>query len=270
MVIRNAHLAFFSPAMSTGRIAREVAGRLPVAVAEHDLLQSEDELIYDLDRSDVFVAAVPVYAGRVPQLAAESLGRFTGDGTPAIAVCVYGNRAYDDALIELCDLLRGHGFVPVAAGAFIARHSMFPAVAAGRPDEKDIEAIHSFGDKCAELLSSVGDVAQLESIAVRGERPYRSGSYAGITPAGSSKRCSRCGRCASLCPMEAIDPHRPYRSLSTLCISCGRCVAVCPVKTRCFSGVAYMAALRRMTRLCSSRKQPETFFAQKSRAYRRG
>lgn len=38
-------------------------------------------------------------------------------GTPAIAVCVYGNRDYDDALIELKDAIEANGFKTVAAAA---------------------------------------------------------------------------------------------------------------------------------------------------------
>ena len=39
--------------------------------------------------------------------------------TPAVLVVVYGNRAYDDALLELSDIATGAGFVPLAAGAFV-------------------------------------------------------------------------------------------------------------------------------------------------------
>ena len=42
---------------------------------------------------------------------------------PVVPVVLYGNRDYEDALKELCDLVSEQGFVPVAAGAFIGEHS---------------------------------------------------------------------------------------------------------------------------------------------------
>ena len=79
-----------------------------------------------------------VYAGRIPAISAESLRHFTGKHTPAIIVCTYGNRAYDDALLELRDIVEEQGFIVVSAGAFIAQHSIFPHVGTGRPDIRDI------------------------------------------------------------------------------------------------------------------------------------
>ena len=54
---------------------------------------------------------------------------------------VYGNRDYEDALLELSDRAKDWGLTPVAAGAFIGEHSYSrPSlpVAEGRPDEDDL------------------------------------------------------------------------------------------------------------------------------------
>ena len=71
-------------------------------------------------------------------MAVDAFEKIKGDKTPAVLVCVYGNRNYDDALLELKDISEANGFVPIAAGAFIARHSIFSDVAVGRPDKEDL------------------------------------------------------------------------------------------------------------------------------------
>ena len=41
-------------------------------------------------------------------------------------------------------------------------------------------------------------------------------------------KCSSCGLCADVCPVEAISPIGVYRIKSDLCISCGLCQESCP------------------------------------------
>ena len=74
-------------------------------------------------KDDVVIIGVPVYAGRVPNILLKYLNSIAGNGALAIAVVVYGNRNYDDALIELKDILELNGFKVIAGGAFIGEHS---------------------------------------------------------------------------------------------------------------------------------------------------
>ena len=71
---------------------------------------------------EALVVGVPSYSGRVPAQASQQLLRVKGDGSPAIIVCFYGNRDYEDTLVELKDLQTANGFRIVSAAAFIARH----------------------------------------------------------------------------------------------------------------------------------------------------
>ena len=59
-----------------------------------------------LTSEDVAVIAVPSYSGRVPVPAVERIMQIRGNGAKAILVCVYGNRAYEDTLIELQDCVQ--------------------------------------------------------------------------------------------------------------------------------------------------------------------
>ena len=62
------------------------------------------------------------------------LDTLEGHGAISIPYVCYGNRNYDDALIELGDILTAKGFENIACGAFIAEHSFSRILAAGRPD----------------------------------------------------------------------------------------------------------------------------------------
>lgn len=185
------------------------------------------------DRPDAVVFAVPVFAGRVPEPAANMLNALSGDGLPAISVAVYGNRDFDDALIELNDILAHRGFSVIASGAFIARHSMLPSVAAERPDEKDFEDIEAFARGIAEKLAAVsaGQASRTAaSLDVPGNRPYKESPASGWVPEVSDD-CTLCGICASRCPVEAIPCGAP-NTTGSACFQCMRCVSVCPEGAR--------------------------------------
>ncbi len=111
---------------------------------------------------------MPVYAGRVPAMAAERLRRFRGDNTPAVVVAGNGNRHYDDAVLELHDIMTEQGFRTVSAGAFIAQHSIFPKVGKARPDAEDMADIKAFAEKSAELVAK-----GFGEISLPGNRPYK-------------------------------------------------------------------------------------------------
>lgn len=130
MNMKNIHLAYFSATFSTKRIVREIASQFQKPVIEYDITSDvlKDDVSLGSD-GDLLIVGVPSYAGRVPEMAVRSLRRFLGNNTPAIIVSVYGNRAYDDTLIELKDLMESHGFKLLSAAAVIAQHSIFPKIA---------------------------------------------------------------------------------------------------------------------------------------------
>lgn len=114
-----------------------------------------DSVIYSAD--SVVVVAVPVYGGRVAGTAVERLSRLKGNGSSAVAIVLYGNRAYEDALVELQDLLEEQGFRVEAAAAFIGEHSYSRPempIAEGRPDGSDMDKARDFGaDVAGKLLA---------------------------------------------------------------------------------------------------------------------
>ena len=128
-------IAHFSPTGGTKKVADAIAAGLGTPIEEMDLTKADSAVT--LGKNDALMAVLPVFAGRVPQISLERLSALKGNGQKAVAVVVYGNREFDDALLETRDALEASGFLVVAAAAFIAEHSMARSIASGRPDAED-------------------------------------------------------------------------------------------------------------------------------------
>lgn len=255
------HLVYFSATYTTRKTAREIARAIGGKVIEHDVTDGLPRPVTAIEGGGkLLIAAAPVYAGRIPGRMAEALKTFRGDGTPAIVACVYGNRDYDDALVELQDCVEAQGFRTVAAGAFIGRHCIFPAVAAGRPDADDIVKIDAFATDCAQLLDETADIASLPALNVKGNRPYKQAGASTFCPTGDAGKCDGCLTCVRLCPAKAIPETAPCTTDASRCMACGRCVVVCPKGARAFGGDAYKGFEAKFTAAFSARREPETFF----------
>lgn len=261
MNIKNIHLVYYSATFSTRRIVHEIASQFEKPVKEYDITSDvpKDDISLDSD-GDLLIVGVPSYAGRVPEMAARSLKRFLGNNTPAIIVCVYGNRAYDDTLIELKDIVEAHGFKLVSAAAVIAQHSIFPKVAEGRPDADDMEKLHSFAAKSNDILSQISKMSAVSRLMVNGNRPYRDTKLIPLHPEGSKSKCTSCHACAKMCPVGAISMEEPYKTNEKKCISCGRCIVVCPEHARHFGGLLYKTVSWKFEKDYTEPKQPEFFY----------
>lgn len=247
---------YFSATYTTKRVVEAVAAGLSNEVVSYDITNDTATDAVIVPREELLVVGVPVYAGRVPAMAVERLRRFKGEKTPAVVVAVYGNRHYDDAVLELHDIMTKCGFRTVAAGAFIAQHSIFPKVGAARPDAEDLAEIKSFAEKSLAVLA--GDFG---AINIPGNRPYKVPGGIPIWPT-ASRKCNGCGACAKLCPTGAIDPAAPKGVNKEKCIKCGRCIVVCPTKARRFYGIKYSLAAARFNAAFAARRANEMWFAE--------
>lgn len=130
---------YFSPTGGTKQYVQKIAGALGETYASLDLSDRETRLReHTFSKDDLVVIGVPVYYGRVVQIDNGLLKRLHGDGTRAILVAVYGNRAFDDALLELSDLCAKQDFVMAAAFTGIAQHTFSEKIATGRPNADDL------------------------------------------------------------------------------------------------------------------------------------
>ncbi len=256
-------LITFSPTGGTATIAECVARGMTEEPFEHiDLTPAGTvDAAPRIVAGDTAVIAVPVHYGRVPEEAAARLRRIRGLQTPAVLVVVYGNRAYEDALLELRDIVEAIGFEPVAAGAFIAEHSFScPAtpLAAGRPDSSDLERAVAFGKMVRGKMSGLGEGAEPRPLEIPGNSPYRGRpDRSPTTPRSDAEICDLCGRCAEVCPTDAITVAETVTTDQDACMLCCACVRECPNHGRILDGEWAEEITAKLASLCTERREPE-------------
>ncbi len=251
MSFRQVTKIYFSPTKTTSTITGRIADKFG-ASAQISLSKEPDDLQFR--ESDVVIAGMPVFAGRIPGVAKQRLMKIKGNKTPAIAVVVYGNRAYEDALLELQNTLEQNGFIVVAAAAFIARHSLFASVAADRPDARDLEIIDDFALKSSDKI----EAGNFVSVSVPGNFPYKDVSPFPLIPTANEK-CVSCAKCAEVCPVGAITREKPQETKASQCISCAACVFACPEHARSFKGAVFERAQTMILPKCVNYLEPEIF-----------
>ena len=204
---------------------------------------------------DICIVSVPSYGGRVPDAAISRLLQMKGEGARAILIAVYGNRAYEDTLVELQDTLESRGFLCIAAVAAVAEHSIMHQFASGRPDREVGEELAAFA---AAVRSKMDSAVDCERLDLPGDRPYREYNGVPMKPR-AGMACVRCGLCAEKCLVGAIPNSDPSATDTERCISCMRCIAVCPHNARSANKALIAAAGIKMKKACSDRKRNELF-----------
>ena len=266
MNIDKARLIYFSPTHTTQKVLEAIARGLGFSTVEHVDLTSPETARQDFApiRGELAILATPVYGGRVPGVAAARLKRLQGQDAPAVVVVVYGNRAYEDALLELRDLARASGFTPMAAGAFIGQHSFSndaTPVAVGRPSAEDLGLAEAFGKNIAARLQGLQGMEGVEPIGVPGDFPYKERKVMPVVaPVTYEEKCTKCGECVPVCPTEAVTcDDAGVKTDATLCIRCMACVRACPAEARAMEAPNILQAAQWLTANCREPKTPETY-----------
>lgn len=213
----------FSPTGGTKKVVELFVNAMGGGAIWHDL--GSKEVLPEQAAAAYTVVAAPVFGGRIPSIVREKLKQLHGAGKKAVTLAVYGNRAYEDALLELNDILTGNGFTVIASGAFVAQHSMAPEVAAGRPDQEDAQDIRAFAQ-------AVLDKKNADGVQVPGNRPYKPEMQIAFTPI-SLPSCQACGVCVKACPTDAISVTADgVATDKNKCMLCMACTCVCPAHAR--------------------------------------
>ncbi len=246
----------FSPTGGTQKTADLL---LESWAAPHEIIDLSDPQVdfsaLPIEKEDAVLLAVPSFGGRVPEPAAQRMARLRGNGARCVLLCVYGNRAYEDTLAELYDLAQNSGFIPVAAVAAVAEHSILRQYAAGRPDAQDAAQLRAFS---AQTFSRIQEGNFTGPLSLPGNRPYKNSGGGGMVPKAGST-CVRCSLCAENCPTRAIPKDNPQTTDKAACISCMRCVGLCPHQARQLNGMMLSAAALALKKACSVRKENELF-----------
>lgn len=270
---------FFSPTSTTKKIVTTIKNELATNLKNHNL---EHELLPDYDftllskrnietynisfsKDTIVIFGVPVYAGRVPNILLNFLEKVKADSSLCIPIVLYGNRNYDDALIELRDILSNNGFIPVAAGAFIGEHAFSRTLAKARPDQEDIESAVDFTKL---IYKKIFEDKNISSVEVRGHFPYRP-YYRPLNPEKqpvdirkvkpkTNSNCNNCKICVSVCPMNSID-EADVTLLNGICIKCGACIKSCPAQAKYFDDIDFIRHKEELEIEFAQRRCPEVF-----------
>lgn len=247
-------------------ITRSLSRLLDCPSCEYDftLPKNRQEPI-QFETDDLVVFGTPVYAGRVPNVLIEYLNAMQGNGATAIAIVVFGNRDYDDALLEASDILENCGMNVVAGAAFVGTHSFSFTLAQGRPDADDLEKAETFANLVSEKLHYNNF-----------SRPYMKGTpypyrqhyqpmdaqqqrfdIRKVKPS-TTLDCTKCSLCATLCPMGSIDPDSPSE-VKGICIKCGACVKRCPRHAKHFADPNYLYHKTQLEETYQRRAEAEWF-----------
>lgn len=268
MQVETIKLIYFSPTETSVKVAAGIAkgvGSAKVAHVNLTVPQARSRSFPPVTES-LAIIAMPVYAGRLPEEAVARLRRVQGNGRPAVVVVLYGNRAYDDALVELRDVAIECGFVPIAAAAFIGEHSFAndaARIALNRPDANDLEKARSFGQTIRSMLDAAASLEDFTSLRVPGNVPYKDYTVLkNIAPDLDSARCTNCGVCMMVCPTGAISlTNGTMVTNASECILCCACVKACVLSARALTDERIDKVRGMLVSKFSERKEPETFLA---------
>jgi len=266
MQIRAVKSICFSPTGTTDKIIRAISEAI-----ECDIKEMIDISLPDLRKNrvvstsgeELIIIGIPVYAGRLPVIASKWIRTIKADRSPVVCVVLYGNREYDDALLELKELMEACGGITIAAAAFIGEHSFSSRetpIASSRPDSIDLRQATSFGLEIDTKLKALSDIEVTIPVTVPGNQPYKSlkemPSDIFVT---INDTCRQCGVCAESCPAGAISKTGSMMPAMDRCIICCACIKGCPEGARTMTAGPIRDVAIRLNKNCSDRKEPEIF-----------
>ncbi|MGB5822663.1 MAG: EFR1 family ferrodoxin [Proteocatella sp.] len=263
---------YFSATGTTKKVVQHIAEQISlnlnkeISVNHYDFTLPEfrqNPPVYSSE--DIVVIGVPVYAGRVPNVLLNFLSQLNGHGALAVGIVLYGNRNYDDALIELQNIVSEKSFTLIGAGAFIGEHSFSKILAKDSPNPSDMLIAQFFAKSISSKILE-GNIKH--SVNVRGNSPLRP-YYRPKDPNGNpvdirkvvpktNERCNNCKICVSVCPMGSIK-EADVTIVSGVCIKCGACIKKCPQDAKYYDDIGYLRHKTELEVDFAQRKDPEIF-----------
>lgn len=251
-IIEGIYGVYFSPTETSKKSVVSIAEQINPRFEEIDLTILNQNLSKTLfTKDEMVVFGGPVYGGRLFQGHCSQLRRLHGENTPCIITVSYGNRDYDDALLEMYNIVKEQGFIPFAAAALVCEHT-YGKVQVGRPNKEDLLQNQSFAKEAYKKLQS-GD---LDNLNVPGKKPYQTGGTGGkFRPQTDREKCIYCGLCASNCPSGAISLENYAEINNDKCIACFRCIKNCPVYAKNMNTEEYLVFAESFSKKLSEPKK---------------
>jgi ferredoxin len=266
MEVKQVRLIYFSPTGTTQKVLESIAEGIAAEDVEHidlTLPKGARQTIPPFSDEIVIIGA-PVYGGRLPVVAVNRFKQLKAGRTPAILIVLYGNREFEDALIELKNLAIELGFKPVAGGAFIGEHSYATKdvpIANGRPDSLDVQKAMEFGAKIRDKITAIQSPDAQMDLEIPGRFPYEAGGARSmaVSPVSKKDTCTVCGTCAGVCPTGAISINESVETNIELCIRCCACIKICPTGARVMEDGMWKEFATWLNKNCRTRKEPQIF-----------
>ena len=273
MKITKVWAVYFSPTGNAKKVittmAKKAAEVLSVPMGTFDFTLPENrEGITSFESEDLVFFSTPVYAGRIPnKMLPYVQSAFEGNGAFAVPVSVFGNRNFDNGLIELRNELELHGFHTIAAAGIPTEHVFSSKLATGRPDADDLAKIAEFGEKVAKKVADMTEIPA--KIEVRGDDPVtayytplgtdgKPAVFLKAKPKTDPEKCTKCGICATVCPMGSIPKDAPD-TCTGICIKCHACIKACPAGAKYFDDEAFLSHVEMLKQNYQRRAEAEWF-----------
>jgi len=266
MEVKQVKLIYFSPTGTTQKVLESIAKGITVEDVEYINLTLPEGVQQTIPpfSDELVIIGAPVYGGRLPVDAINRLKQLKANKTLAVLIVVYGNRDFEDSLLELKNLAIELGFNPVAGGAFIGEHSFATKdvpIANGRPDSLDVQKAMDFGTKIKDKVTALQSSDAQMDLEIPGRFPYEADGARSmaVSPVTKEDTCTICGTCASVCPNAAISINGSVVTKIELCIRCCACIKNCPTDARVWEDRMMKTITNWLNENCSTRKEPQIF-----------
>lgn len=245
---------YFSPTGGSKRVSNIISCGIS---EEHKTIDLTDPAFkgfhYNIEKDNLCILTVPSFGGRVPALAAERISQLKGNCAKIVLVSVFGNREFEDTLVELEDLTKEAGFIPIAGVSAVAEHSLVREVAKQRPDPEDVKVLKEFANKIKYAFENSETSPRLP-----GNRPYKDLGKFPFIPS-TNDNCTQCGTCYINCPPSAINFIDKRKIDGSKCISCMRCISVCPYDAKYLNEEIKERVRGFLSQSAIDRKEPELY-----------
>ena len=244
-------LVYFSPTDTTRNILLKIAVQLNKPIEKEFNLTNYEfrDFLYQFN-NEIILLGFPVYSGRVPETAMNRFKNISGNNSKMIICVTFGNRDYDNALMEIYELFCNNGFNIIGMCACVTQHSVVKSIGDNRPNSEDYDFLEKF---CKNVDEKIKNNFQ-GSIECKIVKPFRKYQKIPFKPKGN-KKCKECGICVKLCPENAIKNNDPRKTDKQKCITCMRCIKYCPNGSRDLTPFEKIISKKFLEKKCREYKQ---------------